>query len=328
MFRLGWIFGLIVAAVYGGSRLYVRIIPPTAGQTDVMQETAAFVAAAREFHGRIVWSSNRSGNHEITLLDLRGSEPNLAQLTRDARVDTFPRFSPDGSKILFNRSRQEWVSARDPEPWDVWIMNADGSAPRLLAEFGFHPSFTPDGRAVVFARRGKVVRLRFDDRSEEVLLDSKKELAGWGQEPDLFGSRLAITVRGGARRFGIYDLDRRRFAAFPGDGCQIAWWPTGERLVWVEGHQGRGGTRILRGLPDGRGVETLMDLPGPLSHEYFPRVSRDGRWLVWAASAGGHEHDRADYEIFLWRVGTPWNQAMRLTHRSGNDQWPDVYPEG
>lgn len=327
MLRAGVVIGIVTAALYGGSRLYVRIVPPEPGRGSGTEEQAAFSVAAREFRGRIVWSSNRLGDHEIVLLDLRGGVPKLERLTEDPHVDTFPRFSPDGEKILFNRSRKPWVSARDPEPWDVWLMSADGSGAQRLAEHGFHASFTPDGRAAVFARGGRVIRLWLDDRREETLLDSKRELGGWGQEPDLFQSRLAVTVRGGRRAFGVYDLDRKRFAAFSGDSCQIGWWPGGERLIWAEGHAGRGGTRIARGSPDGRGVETLMDLPGSLSHEYFPRVSRDGRWLVWAASSGGHEHDRADYEIFLWKVGMPWDKALRLTHHTGNDQWPDVFPE-
>ena len=61
------------------------------------------------------------------------------------------------------------------------------------------------------------------------------------------------------------------------------------------------------------------------SHEYFPRVSNDGRWLVWGAAASGHEHDRADYEIFVWQIGRPVSEAVRLTHHPGNDQWPDIH---
>ena len=30
--------------------------------------------------------------------------------------------------------------------------------------------------------------------------------------------------------------------------------------------------------------EVLMDLPGDYSHEYFPRVSADGQWMVWGAA--------------------------------------------
>ena len=40
------------------------------------------------------------------------------------------------------------------------------------------------------------------------------------------------------------------------------------------------------------------------------------------ASAKGHEHDIADYEIFLWQVGTPWESAMRLSRNPANDRWP------
>ena len=81
----------------------------------------------------------------------------------------------------------------------------------------------------------------------------------------------------------------------------------------------------MAGSADGSDRRVFMDLPGTRSHEYFPKLSNDGRWLVWAASAEGHEHDRADYEIFVWRVGTPWDQAVRLTQHAGNDQWPDLW---
>jgi hypothetical protein len=93
---------------------------------------------------------------------------------------------------------------------------------------------------------------------------------------------------------------------------------------------GNGGTRVMSGEADGGGRRLFMDLPGPHSHEYFPKLSNDGRWLVWGAAAEGHEHDRADYEIFVWEFGAPSEQAVRLTHHPGNDQWPDldVRPRG
>ncbi len=326
------VVGLAVAAaaaVHFGPRLYYRVVPPKKhGHPIGAQEAAAFAEGARRFRGRVVWSSNRAGNHEIYLLDLRGRAPVLERLTNDPHVDSFPRFSPDGSKILFNRSRETWVSDRNPEPWDVWIMDADGRHPRRIAALGFHASFAPDGRSVVFARAAQVVRHWLDDGREEVMVDSGKVLGGWAQEPDLREHRLAVTIRGATYGgFGIYDVAGRKLTAFPGDACQIAWWPGQERLIWIEGHKGNGGTRVAWGPSDGRRVETLIDLPGQYSHEYFPRLSRDGAWLTWAASAGDHEPGRADYEIFLWKLGEPWDRALRLTYHTGNDQWPDLRPE-
>ncbi|MGH7900046.1 MAG: hypothetical protein ACREQQ_18975, partial [Candidatus Binatia bacterium] len=158
----------------------------------------------------------------------------------------------------------------------------------------------------------------------QVLLDSRKVLGGWGQEPELRDHRLAVTVRGGARTLGVFDLASGRFTKFRGDSCQIGWWPGQERVLWIEGHKGNGGTRIVSGPPDASRGDVLMDLPGKYSHEYYPRLTRDGSWLVWAASAGDHEPGVADYEIFLWKVGEPWDRAQRLTHHTGNDQWPDA----
>ncbi len=316
------------AAVHFGPRLYYRFVPPSAhGEAVGDAEAAAFAQAARRFRGRILWSSNRSGNHEIYLLDLRVRPPVLQKLTDHPHVDSFPRFSPDGSTILFNRSREAWVSDRHPEPWDVWLMDADGGHARRIAERGFHASFTPDGRAVVFARSAAVVRHEIDGGREEVLLDAGKALGGSAQEPVLRDHRLAATIRGAVfGAFGIYDLSIGKWKAFRGDSCQIGWWPGQERLFWIEGHAGNGGTRVAWGPSDGSRVETLIDLPGKYSHEYFPRPSPDGQWLVWAASAGDHEPGRADYEIFLWKVGEPWPSALRLTYHTGNDQWPDIAP--
>ena len=69
----------------------------------------------------------------------------------------------------------------------------------------------------------------------------------------------------------------------------------------------------------------LVDFPGRRSHEYFPELSADGKWLVWGITQRGHDHDIADYEIYLWEVGTPQESAVRLTYHSGNDRWPDIF---
>jgi Tol biopolymer transport system component len=107
--------------------------------------------------------------------------------------------------------------------------------------------------------------------------------------------------------------------------CQVAW-ARDRRSVFFVGRGGRQHNALYTLVPGGR-AELWLDLPGDLSHEYFPRQSADGRFLVFAASAGGreHEHDAGDYELFLWRVGDPGEKAVRLTHHTGNDSWPDLY---
>ena len=63
---------------------------------------------------KVVWSSSRSGNHELYLLTLPDLE--LYRLTHNDRVEFYSRFSPDGKRIVFARSQRLWVSERDLGP--------------------------------------------------------------------------------------------------------------------------------------------------------------------------------------------------------------------
>jgi Tol biopolymer transport system component len=300
-------------------------------------ERDAAAALAGRLDGFVVWASNRGGNHEIYRLDL--ATRTLDQLTHHPHPDFLARVSPDGRRILFLRGRRESVSFREEGAWDVMLMNADGSAEERLAREGYHPTWAPDGSAVLFERGRELRRLDLASRREHVVLDAGREFPGLSDAGDFElapdGRHLAFGLRGrfaGARglqgRFSgavVLDLETRSLAVLTRhQACETTWAPGGGQVVWVEGG-GRGGTRLAAASPDGAGRHVLVDLPGDYSHEYFPRLAVGGRWLVWAAAAQGHEHDRADYEIFAWELGTPPERAVRLTHDPGNDQWPDLW---
>jgi Tol biopolymer transport system component len=323
-------------------RLWTRAVAPRVpakarGAGLTASERAAVEALGPRLDGLVVWSSNRGGNHELYLLDLR--DRRLRTLTHDRHVDFFSRLSPDGRHVLFLRSEREWVSFRDLAAWDVYLVNVDGTGERRLARPGYHPTWTADGRAVIFEREAQVIRYDLGTARESVLFDGRGEFSGlteigdFALSPD--GTRLAFVLRGtfaGAHALSgafsgavVFDLRTRKVAVLTREqACQTTWAPDGERVIWVE-TGGNRGTRVMAGRPDGSARGVLMDLPGPLSHEYFPTASPDGHWLIWGAAAEGHEHDRADYEVFVWRIGTPWSEAVRLTHHPGNDQWPDLW---
>src|SRR5690349_3139705 len=66
-------------------------------------ERAAMAQMGKKVSGLIVWSSSRLGNHDLFTMKTDGSD--VKQITQGEAVDWFPRFSPDGSKILFCRSK-------------------------------------------------------------------------------------------------------------------------------------------------------------------------------------------------------------------------------
>ena len=260
-------------------RLVARVLPPRvprrvrlAGLTGPERE--AVDSLARRLEGRIVWSSNRTGNHELYLLDL-GTRA-VRRLTNTPQVEFFSRFSPDGRRILFTRSQREYVSPRDPTGWDVYVVNADGTGERLLARNGYSPQWAPDGAAITFLRGAQVIRLDLGSGGagrESVLLDGPTTdgVQGGMETPELSpdGTRLAVTVR--SRHYGgvaVVDLATRAVTPLsPGSACQITWIRGSDGLLWVE-NQGNGGTQIMIGGP-GRKRELFMDLPAPIATSTF-----------------------------------------------------------
>jgi hypothetical protein len=313
--------------------------PPTgSGEKPTSDDEAAMKRVGSKAGGLIVWSSSRNGNHDLFTMKTDGSD--VKAITSGEEVDWFPRFSPDGSKILFCRSKKGWVSERDANvsaKWDLWTVRPDGSEPTKVVEDATWGSWV-GADEVIFVRDGKILRTKLGSGKEKVLLDggAEKSLDGAElQQPELSpdGRFVAITLRGARRETGVWDLEKKAWTK-TGLGCQVNWTPDGKDIYWMN-PTGNGGSEVYRmPLVDGQPPEKMpsedeikfMDMPGRRSHEYFPQLSRDGKWLVWGITQRGHDHDIADYEIYIWEVGAkPEEGAARLTFHSANDRWPDIF---
>ncbi|MBI3180630.1 MAG: PD40 domain-containing protein [Myxococcales bacterium] len=313
----------------------------TAGAEQEVDEAAraALARLATKLDARVVWSSSRRGHHDLFLIRTRGGE--VVRLTQSDSVDWFPRFSPDGRRILFTRSKQGWVFERDSNrnwKWDLWTIDAAGGKEQLVAPDASWGTWLSN-EELLLSRNTKVLRRRLSSGEENLLVDSEAEsslAAAELQQPQLSpdGRFLALTLRGARRETGVFDLKARTWLK-TGEGCQVNWHPKGNRIYWVN-PSGNGGSEVFScAFSDGRPsgdtsyeAVRFIDLPGRRSHEYFPQMSASGKWLVWAATQRGHDHDIADYEIYAWEIGAPAEEATRLTFHSGNDRWPDIFVDG
>jgi len=118
----------------------------------------------------IVFTSLKDGDLDIYTMNVDGTD--VRRLTTAPGYDGGPWWSPDGTKIVY-RAWHPVDSAlttyqallRDrlvrPNRMELWVMNADGSDQRQITHLGganFGPSWTPDGKRLIFSSNYKQPR--------------------------------------------------------------------------------------------------------------------------------------------------------------------------
>ena len=122
---------------------------------------------------RIVFTSLKDGDLDIYTMNVDGTD--VRRLTTTPGYDGGPWWSPDGTKIVYRAwhppdsaglaDYQNLLARRmvRPSRMELWVMNADGSDQRQVTNLGganFGPSWTPDGRRIVFSSNYKNPRSR------------------------------------------------------------------------------------------------------------------------------------------------------------------------
>lgn len=113
---------------------------------------------------RIVFTSLKDGDLDIYTMNVDGSD--VKRLTTTPGYDGGPWWSPDGTKIVYRAwhydNDADLQAYKDllkqgmirPNKMELWVMNADGSDQRQITKLGganFGPSWTPDGKRIIFS---------------------------------------------------------------------------------------------------------------------------------------------------------------------------------
>jgi len=285
--------------------------------------------------GFIVFSSNRDGNHDIFRRDLKTFK--LDKLTSHPNTETYPRISPNGKRLVFSRAHQEWVSQRNTVAWDIFVLDLETMQETKVGSNGTAPHWLNNSE-ISYLRDARIVeRVNVDTRSSSVVYqsgDNNMMPAKARLQNPSFNDRTKQLVFT-ARQNAIGSTDGHWGTAIDTNGkhrpvlggCELSWSSDETRLYQVAKNGSDGTLHIVDVDPETLEHQTLINLEGEFTHEYWPKDSSNGEYMVFGASRSKkeHEHDTQDYEIFLWKVGSDSNKATRMTFHTGNDNWPDVF---
>ena len=235
-----------------------------------------------------------------------------------------PQLSPDGAQIVFGR---RWVDKMN-DKWEssIWIMNADGTHQRSLAQ-GSDVQWSPDGKRIAYVAKGEPsgsqIFVRWMDAEGATtqishLTESPSNLE-WS--PD--GKTIAFTMNVPAR-------DNSLRINMPAAPKGAKWTEPPKVITRLNYRRDRIGytdasySHVFVIPADGGTPRQLTN--GDWNHS-APSYSADGKWIAFSSYRvpDGEDAFRRS-EIYAANVET--GEIRQLTHRSGTNGGPIYSPDG
>ena len=270
-----------------------------------------------------------AGNFDIYSQRIGGSNPR--NLTADSSLDdTQPAFSPDGSTIAFRSDR---------EGGGIFQMGATGESVRRLADFGYNPVWSPDGRELLVATEGisdprvrktrsQVWRLGVATGAPPRLLIAEDAVQpSWSPH----GQRIAywgIPAGSAARAIWTVPTEGGTPVLVTRDeylNWSPVWSPDGQYLYFASN---RGGSMNLWRVPIDEASGRILGAPeaitAPSEWSGLPSLSRDGKRILYATSESKSNLERVALAPGSLAAGQP----EPVTQGSRSVRSCDVSPDG
>jgi len=197
-------------------------------------------------------------------------------------------WSPDGKRIAYVNGNPDWRGSGNPDPSEIWVVDAEGGTPRAVAT-GFH--FLNVSPAWLDARHLLFVSNRDGQRGVYVVEVGPKGRRGEPRAVPGIADPHSISYSSAAKKLA--------YAKF-----------TVRANIWAYPLGRSSPVSIRNGVPLTNGSQLVEGSD----------VSPDGRWLAYDSNRRGN--------LDLFRIPLGSGEAVPLTSLPGDEFWPRYSPNG
>jgi Tol biopolymer transport system component len=314
LWRSGLILGAMIVALAVAAALVVT-----------MRVSDGTHAAYPGTNGLIIFHTDRDGDNEIYSMNADGSNPTNLTNTSNSN-DQDPAWSADGTKIVFDSTRDTWPLSGGNE---VYTMDADGSnqTRRTVdsSRFDGRAVWSLDGSQIAFAtnrdgtgspRPSEVYVMNADGTGQTNMTNDAADdhFPAWSPDGSLIAFQtdrdlnVEIYTMSATNGSGLTNLSESA-----GRDSLPAWSPDGTRIAFRSDRDGNGEIYVMNA--DGSSQTRLTFEPG---RDGEPAWSPDGTKIAFLSDRDG------DFEIYVMNAdGTCPNN---LTQNDAAEEHPDWQP--